>query len=416
MKAVVFRDVGDIRLEDVPEPELREPTDAIVRVTASAICGTDLHMVRGTMPGMEEGTILGHEAVGVVEEVGDGVRNLEPGDRVVVPSTIACGSCSYCRAGYHAQCDNANPAGHRAGTAFFGGPAESGGFDGLQAEYARIPFANVGPVKLPDDVSDDAGLLLSDIFPTGYFAAELAEIGAGDTVAVFGCGPVGQFAVASAFLMDAGRVIAVDRVESRLAMARRQGAETVHFEEEDPVEAVLELTSGIGVDRAVDAVGVDAEPATRGPAADGPDGAGREQVERYAPDADPDAEAWRPGRAPTRALEWCVEALAKAGTLAVVGVYPAAVTDFPLGRAMMRNFTVRMGNCHHRAYIPGLLRLVDSGAVHPAEMLTRRESFDDAIEAYESFDRREDGWMKVKLEPSPDPAREGTGRSTRTRA
>src|SRR6185312_4403208 len=234
MKAVVFHGVGDIRLEDVPEPKLLEPTDAIVRLTASAICGTDLHLVRGTVEGMKPGTVLGHEGVGVVEEVGKGVRNLKPGDRVVIPSTIACGDCVYCRAGYYAQCDRANPNGPMAGTAFFGGPKMSGPFQGLQAEWARVPFAQVGPVKLPEEVSDDQAILLSDIFPTGYFGASLANIEPGRTLVVFGCGPVGQFAIASARLMDAGRILAVDCIPSRLEMARRQGAEVIDFSREEP--------------------------------------------------------------------------------------------------------------------------------------------------------------------------------------
>ena len=201
MKAVVFHGIGDIRLDNVPEPKIQAPTDAIVRLTASAICGTDLHMIRGTMPGMKPGTILGHEGVGVVEEIGSNVRNLKVGDRVVIPSTIGCGSCSYCRTGYYSQCDNANPNGPSAGTAFFGGPAETGSFQGLQAEYARIPYANVGLVKLPQGVSDDQAIMISDIFPTAYFGAEIAEITPGDTVAVFGCGPVGLFTVAAIFEM-----------------------------------------------------------------------------------------------------------------------------------------------------------------------------------------------------------------------
>src|SRR5204863_186705 len=196
--------------------------------------------------GMKPGTILGHEAVGVVEELGQDVRNLKKGDRVVVPSTISCGYCSYCRAGYNAQCDNANPNGAHAGTAFFGGPKESGPFDGLQAEYARVPFANAGLLKLPDIIEDDCAILLSDIFPTGWFGAQLAEVTPGDTVAVFGCGPVGQFAIASAKLMGAGRVFAIDRVASRLEMAREQGAETIDFEAEDPIETLQRLTGGIG--------------------------------------------------------------------------------------------------------------------------------------------------------------------------
>ncbi|MGE5480921.1 MAG: alcohol dehydrogenase catalytic domain-containing protein, partial [Chloroflexota bacterium] len=267
MKAVVFHDIGDIRIEEVPEPRLQEPTDAIIRITASAICGTDLHMIRGTMPMMEKGTILGHEAVGIVEEIGSDVRNLNIGDRVVVTSTIACGHCSYCRAGYYSQCDNANPNGKHAGTAFFGGPKTSGPFDGLQAEKARIPFANMTLYKIPKNVSDEQAILLSDIFPTGYFGADLAEIKHGDTVAVFGCGPVGQFAIASAMLKGAGRVFAVDREATRLSMARAQGAEVINFEEEEPVATLMRLTGGIGPDRIIDAVGVDAVKPERGPAA-----------------------------------------------------------------------------------------------------------------------------------------------------
>src|SRR3954467_12049339 len=201
MKAVVFHGIGDIRLDNVREPKLRQRNDAIIRLTASAICGTDLHMVRGTLSGMKAGTVLGHEGVGIVEEIGPDVRNLRVGDRVVVPSTVGCGYCSYCRAGYYAQCDNANPAGKRGGPTFFGGPEDAGGLDGLQAEFARIPFANVGLVKLPDHVTDDQAIMISDIFPTAYFGADIAEVGDGDTVCVLGCGPVGQFAIASAKLL-----------------------------------------------------------------------------------------------------------------------------------------------------------------------------------------------------------------------
>ena len=259
MKAVVFHGVGDIRLDDVPDPTIQEPTDAIVRLTSSAICGTDLHMVRGTLAGMRAGTILGHEGVGVVEETGPDARNLNVGDRVVIPSTVGCGYCAYCRAGYYAQCDNANPNGPQAGTAFFGGPEGTGPVDGLQAEYARIPYAAASLVKLPGHVTDEQAIMLSDIFPTGYFGAELAEISDGDSVAVFGCGPVGQFAIVSAFILGAGLVFAVDKDPSRLEMAKAQGALAVNFDEEDPVEEIQRMTGGIGVDRVIEAVGVDAE-------------------------------------------------------------------------------------------------------------------------------------------------------------
>lgn len=402
MKAVVFYGVGDIRLAEQPEPRMQDRTDAIVRLSASAICGTDLHMVRGTMPGMEPGTILGHEGVGVVEAVGPDVRNLEPGDRVVIPSTIACGYCAYCRAGYYAQCDHANPNGPRAGTAFFGGPKSAGGFPGLQAEKARVPFANVGPVKLSESVTDDQAILLSDIFPTGYFGAELAEIGPSDTVAIFGCGPVGIFAILSARLQGAGRVLAVDTIPSRLEMARAQGAEVIDFQREDPVQAILRLTGGIGVDRAIDAVGVDAVRPHAGPSSDAWERHAQEfqrEMAEVAPVTNPHDGNWQPGDAPSLALYWATEALAKAGTLAIIGVYPTTARTFPIGSAMNKNLTVKMGNCHHRRYIPRLLELVESGVVDPAKVLTQHQSLHSAIDAYKAFDSRKPGWMKVKLEP-----------------
>jgi threonine dehydrogenase-like Zn-dependent dehydrogenase len=294
MKAVVFYGPGDIRVSEEPDPKLQQRTDAVVRLTASAICGTDLHMVRGTMPGMEPGTILGHEGVGIVEQLGPDVRNLRVGDRVVISSTIACGTCSYCRAGYFAHCDQANPNGPRAGTAFFGGPKTTGPFNGLQAERARVPYANVGLVKLPDEVSDEQAIMLSDIVPTGYFGADLAEIRTGDT---------------------------------------------------------------------------------RG-------------------------DNWHPGDAPSLALSWAVETLAKAGTLGIIGVYPDTARTFPIGMAMNKNLTVKMGNCHHRRYIPMLIDFVRRGTLDPAKILTQAEPLTSAIEAYKAFDTRQPGWMKVKLEPS----------------
>lgn len=408
MKAVVFHGVGDVRLDDVREPKLEAPADALVELTASAICGTDLHMVRGTLPGMKPGTILGHEGVGVVRELGKGVRNLAPGDRVVVCSTIACGACSYCRAGYTSQCDNANPNGPAAGTAFFGGPADSGPFHGLQAERARIPFAQFTCVRLPDEVSDDQAVLLSDIFPTAYFGAKLAEVTPGDTVAVFGCGPVGLFAIASARLLGAGRVFAIDTVPSRLAMAREQGAEIIDYEQEDPVAAIRELTAGIGVDRAIDAVGVDANAAHRGPGAKQSQKNARlfeRDLEAVAADSHPKGENWHPGDAPSQALLWAVEALAKAGTLGIIGVYPQQAMTFPIGTAMNKNLTLKMGNCAHRRFVPELIDKVRAGQIDPTVILTQTGPLVSAIEAYERFDRREAGWTKVELKPSqPTPS------------
>jgi threonine dehydrogenase-like Zn-dependent dehydrogenase len=355
------------------------------------------------MSGTKPGTILGHEGVGVIEQLGEDVRNLEVGERVVIPSTIACGSCSYCRAGYYAQCTEANPNGPEAGTAFYGGPEATGPFDGLQAEKARIPYANVGLVKLPDEVSDEDAILISDIFPTGYFGADIAEIRDGDTVAVFGCGPVGQFAILSAKLLGAGRILAIDGHDDRLAIARRQGAEIINFNREDPVETIKRLTGGIGVDRAIDAVGVDAERPKQGPAADGSEeltGAFEQEIAANAPETAQQDGTWKPGDAPSQALRWAIEALAKAGTLSIIGVYPPTMDAFPIGTAMNKNLTIDMGNCNHRKYIPRLVELVRTGAVVPSELISQVENVEDAIEAYRAFDQRQPGWLKVELAPA----------------
>jgi threonine dehydrogenase-like Zn-dependent dehydrogenase len=403
MKAVVFHGIGDIRLDNVSEPAIEAPSDAIIRLTASAICGTDLHMIRGTFSGMKPGTILGHEGVGIIEEIGSGVRNLKVGDRVVIPSTIACGYCSYCRSGYHSQCDTANPNGAQAGTAFFGGPTATGSFNGLQAEFARIPYANAGLVKLPEAVDDDQAITISDIFPTGFFGADIAEITPGDTVAVFGCGPVGIFAIVSAYLMGAGRVIAVDTIESRLEIAQAQGAEVIDFNREDPVEVIKSLTGGIGVDRVIEAVGVDAVSPQNGPAAQKAQQQAeqfQQELQKIAPETNPQDGNWQPGNAPSQALAWSVQSLAKAGTLSIIGVYPPSHQFFPIGMAMNKNLTINMGNCNHRKYIPKLVEMVRTGAINPKTILTQIEPMVSAIDAYKAFDRRQAGWMKVELVPS----------------
>ncbi len=405
MKAVVYHDIGDIRLEDVPEPKIEDSNDAVVRITNSAICGTDLHMVRGTMPGMEPGTILGHEGVGIVEDKGRNVRNFDVGDRVVIGSTIGCGYCSYCRAGYFSQCDNANPNGPQAGTAFFGGPKATGSFNGLQAEMARVPFANVGMVKIPDSVTDEQALMLSDIFPTGYFGADLAHIHPGSTVSVFGCGPVGQFAIISSLLMGAGRVLAVDCIDSRLEKARENGAETINFEEEDVVDAIHELTGGIGTDRAIDAVGIDAIHPHSPPAVALSPAEIEEfdqELQQVAPELlshKEQAQRWQPGDAPSQALQWAVQSVAKRGSIAVIGVYPESMRFFPLGQAMMKNLTVRSGNCNHRKYIPTLMQIVSAGSIKPERIITQQQPIVSAIDAYRMFAEKKAGWMKVELRP-----------------
>ena len=408
MKAVVFHGVGDIRLDDVPEPKIQDSQDAIVRLTTTAICGTDLHMVRGTISDMVPGTILGHEGVGVVEEVGSAVRNVRKGDRVIIPSTIACGYCSYCRDGYYSQCDNANPNGPLAGTAFYGGPKMSGPFQGLQAEYARVPFAPVNLVEMPESLADEQAILLSDIFPTGYFGADIARVKPGKTVAVFGAGPVGLFAIMSAFQMGASRVFAVDTIPSRLDLARQLGAEAIDFNADDPVEVIRQLTGGIGVDRAIDAVGVDAVMPMAGPAA----GKARQllpqfqsELRQVAPQQNPQGPNWHPGGAASMALLWGVDALAKAGTFAIIGDYPQSVNLFPIGQAMMKNIRITMGNCPHRYYIPLLIDLVEAGEMDPVRVLTEELAFADVIDAYKRFDTRQPGWVKVALEPDRARAR-----------
>jgi threonine dehydrogenase-like Zn-dependent dehydrogenase len=376
MRAVVFHNIGDIRLDNVADPVIQEPTDVIVRLTASAICGTDLHMVRGTLPGMKPGTVMGHEGVGIVEEVGRDVKNMSVGDRVVIPSTIACGNCSYCQMGYHSQCDNSNPNGKQAGTAFFGGPAITGPFDGLQAEYARVPLADAGLVKLPENVSDDQAILLSDIFPTGYFAADRAEIKPGDSVVVFGCGPVGLFCIASAFLMRAGKVFAIDAIPDRLAAAERLGAEVIDFNETDPVEAIRAATNGIGALRVIDAVGVDAYAPEEGWISSWLPSSERnrheEQVAEVAPHTRPKGANWVPGNAPSQVLDWAVKVISKAGTLSIVGVYPPTAQFFNIGAAMNKNITIQMGNCPHRKYLGQLVEMVHTRQIDPLAVIPAR--------------------------------------------
>lgn len=398
MKAVVWHDVGKIAIHDVAEPKIEQPTDAVIRITATAICGTDLHLVRGTMPGMQPGTVLGHEAVGVVEEVGDAVRGFSPGERVVVCSTVACGTCSYCRAGYFSQCDNANPNGPAAGTSFFGGPQATGPVDGLQAERARIPYAMTTLVKVPDAVTDDQAIMVSDVLPTGWFGARLAQVGEGDTVVVFGAGVVGQCAIASAKRQGAARVLVVDGIAERLDIARRQNAEPIDFNAEDPIAAIQELTGGIGADRVIDAVGVDAQRPKEGPAAENlpvDEETFEQERKAAAPQGNTDSGQWLAGDAPSLVGRWAVKAAAKAGSVGVIGVYPPTFSAFPLGEVMNRNLTVQAVNCPHRRFIPKLLAMVGSGALDPTEFITQLTDPMSMVDAYEKFDLRQQGWLKT---------------------
>ena len=284
---------------------------------------------------------------------------------------------------------------------FFGGPEAAGGLDGLQAEFARIPFAGATLVRLPDEITDDQAVLMSDILPTSYMAAVMAEIKPSDTVAIFGCGPVGLFAITCAQHLGAGRVFAVDNVASRLDMARSHGAEIINFDQEDPIEVLKELTQGSGPDRTIDAVGVDAAAPTKGPAAD-PKSARqfKKELQEIAQEGLPREKAFRPGGAPSQALKWAIEAAAKAGTVSVIGVYSAPIQGFPIEKVLEKNLTLKAGNCNHRRYMPDMIELVRSGVIRPEEFLTQKEPIQSAIDAYRSFAQHERGWIKVKLEPA----------------
>jgi len=400
MRAVVFYGIGDIRLEDVPEPQIESPKDAIIRLTTSAICGTDLHFVRGTVGGLSKGQTLGHEGVGIIESVGSGVARFKPGQRVIIPSTVGCGECQFCSKGFFAQCDVANPNGKLAGTVYYGATAENGGLKGLQAEKARVPFADANLVAVPDQITNDQAILMSDILPTGWFGADLAEIEQDDHVVIFGCGPVGQMAIASATLMG-GRVIAVDRLPDRLEMARRQGAETINFDEKDVVEAVLALTNGDGAARVIDVVGVDAQHPQHGPKAPGLLDKVKLAVEQKTiePGARTHGRHFVAGDNPVQVHDWAVDCVAKVGTVAIIGVYPPNDRTFPIGKAMNKNLTLRMGNANHRRYYDVLIEHVLAGRLDPAKILTNVEPLTNAVDAYKAFDERQPGWMKVELQP-----------------
>lgn len=400
MKAVIFHGVGHIIIDEVDDPKIEASTDAVIKIVTSSICGTDLHMLRGTMTGMRYGTILGHEAVGIVEKVGPNVESVKPGDRVVVCSTIACGDCVYCQAKEFASCDRANPNGPDAGTAFFGGPESTGSFNGLQAERARIPYADAVLVKLPKEVSDADGLLCSDIFPTGYMGAEMADVKEGDSVAVFGCGPVGQMAIAAAFHLGAKEVFAIDVVADRLKVAKQQGAIPINFEKVDPVEQLRKRTNGFGPDGVIDAVGIDAQRPHKGPATSIV-GVMETMLEKTAgaPFAVLTGNHWQKGDGPQQVLQWCVDSVRKSGVVSIIGVYPETEETFPIGRVMSKALTVRAANCSHRKYIPKCLKMMEETHFKPSTILTVFEGLENAVDCYRHFDKRDAGWLKVELTP-----------------
>jgi threonine dehydrogenase-like Zn-dependent dehydrogenase len=390
MRANCWHGTRDMRVEHVPDPKILNQRDAIVRITSTAICGSDLHLYNHIIPTMKKGDILGHEFMGEVMEVGREVRNLKVGDRVVVPFPIACGNCEACGAELYSLCENSNPnawmaekmMGH-APAGVFGYSHMLGGFAGGQAEYARVPFADVGPLKVPDGLPDEQVLFLSDIFPTGYMAAEMCDIEQGDTIAVWGCGPVGQFAIASAKLLGAERVIGIDRFPERLAMARdKAGAtDTIDYEEENVYSTLMDMTGGIGPDACIDAVGTEAH--LPGPL--------------YAYDRFKQAmmlESDRPF-----ALRQAIMACKNGGTVSVIGVYSGFIDKFPMGSFMNRSLTMKTGQCHVHRYMKPLLKRIQNGEIDPSFVVTHRMQLDDAPDGYSKFMNKEDDCIKIVLKP-----------------
>jgi threonine dehydrogenase-like Zn-dependent dehydrogenase len=389
MKANCWYGKRDVRVETVPDPQILNASDAIIRVTSTAICGSDLHLYNGLIPSMQKGDVLGHEFMGEVVEVGPAVKKLTVGDRVVVPFPIACGVCAMCTRELYSLCENSNPNawmaeklwGHSP-AGLFGYSHLLGGYSGGQAEYARVPFADVGPIKVPEGLTDEQVLFLSDIFPTGYMGAEMCGIKPGDVIAVWGAGPVGQFAVASARLLGATRVIAIDRFPSRLALAAtRAGAtDTINYEEVDLQEALNDLTGGRGPDACIDAVGTESH--THGPT--------------YAYDRVKQAlmlESDRP-----IALRQAIRACRNGGTISVIGVYGGFIDKFPMGAVMNRSLTIRTGQCHVQRYLRPLLERIAAGEIDPSFVVTHRLPLSEAPRGFEMFLAKADNCEKVVLQ------------------
>ena len=388
MKALCWHGANDVRVDNVPDPTIINQRDAIVKITSTAICGSDLHLYNGFIPTMQSGDIMGHEFMGEVVELGSEVKNLKKGDRVVIPFTISCGSCFFCNRDLWSLCDNSNPNAGLAEKIYGHSPAGlfgyshlTGGYAGGQAEYARVPFADVGPLKIPDGLSDEQVLFLTDIFPTGYMAAENCNIQPGDTVAVWGCGPVGQFAIRSAFMLGAARVIAIDRVPERLQMAAAAKAEIINYEEMDAGEAVTEMTGGRGPDACIDAVGMEAH------------GTGLDALYDKAKQA-VRLESDRP-----TALRQVILACRKGGTVSIPGVYGGFVDKVPLGAAFNKGLTMKMGQTHVHRYLRPLLDRVQKGEIDPSFVITHRMKLDEAPHAYEIFKQKKDNCIKVVLKP-----------------
>jgi threonine dehydrogenase-like Zn-dependent dehydrogenase len=389
MKALAWHGKADIRCETVPDPTIQDGRDAIIKVTACAICGSDLHIYGGLIPSMESGDVLGHETMGEVVEVGRDNSKLKVGDRVVVPFTIACGECFFCKRGFYSGCERSNPNKQQAEkfwghspSGLFGYSHMLGGFAGGQAEYLRVPFADVGPIKVPEGLTDEQVLFLSDIFPTGFMAADFCNLKGGETVAVWGCGPVGQFAIKSAFMLGAERVIAIDTVPERMAMARVSGAVILDFKSEDIYERIQELTDGRGADACIDAVGTEVDT-----------GSGADAV------VDRVKVATFLGTDRPHVLRQAIHCCRNFGTVSIVGVYGGFVDKIPMGSAINRGLTFRMAQTPVQHYLPQLMKRIQDGEIDPSFVITHQAPLEQGPELYKTFRNKEDGCIKVVLRP-----------------
>ena len=396
MKALCWMGKEQLEVQNVPDPKILNPGDAIIKITRTAICGSDLHLYDGYIPTLQPGDILGHEFMGVVEEVGANVKKLKRGDRVVVPFTIACGNCFFCQTTLYGLCDNSNPNAALAekmygysGAALYGYSHIYGGYAGGQAQYARVPFADVGPIKIENDLPDDKLLFLSDIFPTGYMAAEDANIKEGDTVAIWGAGPVGLFAIASAFMLGAKRVISIDRFADRLALAAKLGAETLDYSQYDVLASLRELTGGQGPDGAIDAVGLEAHGASLGGVYDRTKQALRLSFDR-----------------PT-VLRQAIMAVRKGGTVSFPGVYGGLLDKVPFGAAFGKGITMKMGQTHMQRYLKPLLERIEKGELDPSTIISHRIGMEEIPDAYRIFRDKQYGCTKVVIDPWAEGGRTG---------
>ncbi|EAU39905.1 Putative Glutathione-dependent formaldehyde dehydrogenase [Fulvimarina pelagi HTCC2506] len=395
MRALTYHGTKDVRVDTVPDPEIINPRDAVIKITSTAICGSDLHLYDGVIPGTLNGDILGHEFMGEVVETGP-KSTLKKGQRVVVPFTISCGKCYFCEKQQFSACDNANPAekqdmteqlyGHAVG-GLFGYSHLTGGFSGGQAEYVRVPYSDVGPIVVPDHLDDDKVLFLSDILPTGWMAADNADIEEGDTVAVWGCGPVGLFCIQSALLMGADRVIAIDHYSRRLELARQAGAQVIDFKQTNVTEALMEMTGGIGPDAVIDAVGMESHGFSLG-----------DQAQAFNL-ADTIKQKVGIGADRGGALREAIFACRKGGRLSMPGVYGGFVDKFPLGALMEKGIQIKSGQTHVQRYLNQLLRLIEEDKIDTTFMISHRLPLEEAPKGYKNFKDNQNDWTKVVLKP-----------------